>query len=123
MFTAPSSLTTANAHLVLQEGLRAIATGQFEFDFAGTGQVDSSAVAMLLAWQRAAKARGAALQLRNLPASLQSLAALYDVAELLAIPVAPDALSHFADRGPADRGPADRGPDDRNPADSGTTHH
>lgn len=86
MFTAPSSLTTANAHLVLQEGLTAIAAGQKEFDFAATGQTDSSAVAMLLAWQRAAKAKGFALTLRNLPSSVQSLAALYDVASLLGIP-------------------------------------
>jgi phospholipid transport system transporter-binding protein len=96
MFTAPASLTTANAHLVLQEGLAAIAAGQLVFDFAATGQTDSAAVAMLLAWQRAAKARGATLELCNLPASVQSLAALYDVAALLAIPVAPEAQTHFA---------------------------
>lgn len=87
MFTAPPSLTTANAHIVLQQGLTAIAAGQTVFDFAATGATDSSAVAMLLAWQRAARAKGVRLELCNLPASVQSLAALYDVASLLSIPV------------------------------------
>ena len=89
MFTAPVTLTAANAHLVLAEGLQAIASGQLAFDFAATQQADSSGVAMLLSWQRAAQKRGAVLQLSNLPASLQSLAQLYDVAALLAIPNAP----------------------------------
>ena len=86
MFTAPVTLTTANAHLVLAEGLQAIASGQFEFDFAATQQADSAGVALLLCWQRAAQKRGVTLRLLNLPASLQSLAQLYDVAEFLAIP-------------------------------------
>ena len=87
MFTAPSSLTTANAHLVLAAGLKAIADGQTGFDFANTKEADSAAVALLLCLQRAAKERGLVLQMSNLPASLQSLAVLYDVAGLLGIPV------------------------------------
>jgi phospholipid transport system transporter-binding protein len=85
MFTAPPALTTANAHTVLQTGLTAIAAGHYAFDFAATVQADSAAVAMLLAWQRAAQERGAQLQLSNLPESLQSLARLYDVAGLLGV--------------------------------------
>lgn len=88
MFTAPPSLTTANAHTVLQTGLTAIAAGQYTFDFAATQHADSAAVAMLLAWQRAAEARGAKLQLSNLPDSLQSLARLYDVAGFLGVAAA-----------------------------------
>ena len=45
--------------------------------------VDSSAVATLLAWRRAATARGAALDFGTLPANLQSLADLYGVSALL----------------------------------------
>jgi phospholipid transport system transporter-binding protein len=86
MFAAPMTLTTDNAHLVLQTGLDAIAKGQTEFDFAATQQTDSAALAMLLAWQRAAKERGVVLQFNNLPAGLKSLAQLYDVASLLSIP-------------------------------------
>ncbi|MEN9866978.1 MAG: hypothetical protein RL748_2568 [Pseudomonadota bacterium] len=89
MFTAPATVTTANAHTVLAEGLQAIAGGQLEFDFAATRQADSAAVAMLLSWQRAAQNSGVQLQLRNLPDSLQSLARLYDVAALLLPEAAP----------------------------------
>jgi phospholipid transport system transporter-binding protein len=93
MFTAPDTITTDNAHLVLQVGLDAIAKGQTEFDFAATRQTDSAAVAMLLAWQRDAKVRGVVLQFINLPTSLISLAQLYDVAALLSIPVSAEAHS------------------------------
>ena len=77
------SLTLANARQVRDEGLRAIAAGQPEIDLARLATVDSSAVATLLAWKRAAAARNAPLALTNAPASLQSLAGLYGVAEFL----------------------------------------
>ena len=83
MYQPAESLTLANARLVLTEGLRAIAAGQPEIDLSQLTAVDSSAVATLLAWKRAAAARNAPLTLTNLPASLQSLAGLYGVAELL----------------------------------------
>jgi phospholipid transport system transporter-binding protein len=40
-------------------------------------------VALLLAWQREAQARGARLTLSGLPAALRSLATLYGVDELI----------------------------------------
>lgn len=83
MYQPAESLTLANARLVLAEGLRAIAGGQAEIDLSQLATVDSSAVATLLAWKRAAAARNAPLALTNLSASLQSLAGLYGVAELL----------------------------------------
>ena len=83
MYQPAESLTLANARLVLAEGLRAIAAGQAEIDLSQLATVDSSAVATLLAWKRAAAARNAPLALTNLSASLQSLAGLYGVAELL----------------------------------------
>lgn len=83
MYQPAESLTLANARLVLAEGLRAIAAGQPEIDLSQLATVDSSAVATLLAWKRAAAARSAPLALKNLPASLQSLAALYGVTALL----------------------------------------
>lgn len=84
MFNPSASLTVANAKTALAEGLGAIASGQTGFDLADVTVVDSAAVATLLAWQRAALARGTTLAFSNLPANLQSLAALYGVAELLA---------------------------------------
>ena len=79
MYQPAESLTLANARAVLGEGLRAIAAGQAEIDLSRLGTVDSSAVATLLAWKRAAAARNASLALTNAPASLQSLAGLYGV--------------------------------------------
>lgn len=83
MYQPAESLTLANARAVLGEGLRAIAAGQAEIDLSRLGTVDSSAVATLLAWKRAAAARNAPLALTNAPASLQSLAGLYGVDGLL----------------------------------------
>ena len=83
MFKPSATLTVANANTALAEGLDAIARGQTSFDLADVTAVDSAAVATLLAWQRAALARGAKLAFSNLSANLQSLAALYGVTELL----------------------------------------
>lgn len=83
MYQPAESLTLADARAVLGAGLQAIAGGQTEIDLARMSTVDSSAVAILLAWKRAAAARNAPLALRNAPASLRSLAQLYGVAELL----------------------------------------
>jgi len=88
MFQPAASLTFGNARTVLDAGLQAIADGQDRIDFAGTKAADSSAVAVLLAWRRAAAARGAALTFANLPDGLRSLIALYDVAALLDVDAA-----------------------------------
>lgn len=68
----------------LQQGLVAIASGQTVFDLSGLNHLDSAAVATLVAWQRAAQAKGNQLQFTQLPASLQSLAQLYGADLLLA---------------------------------------
>ncbi len=73
------TLTVVNAKAALDQGLAAIKAGQTVFDLGTVKTADSSAVAVLLAWKRAARKAGAALSYVNLPASLQSLAALYGV--------------------------------------------
>ncbi len=83
MYQPGTSLTFDNARSALAEGLRAIAGGQNEIDFAHVVTVDSSAVAALLAWQRAAKERTTSLAFNNLPVNLRSLIALYDVETLI----------------------------------------
>lgn len=83
MYTPAATLTADNAHLVLKEGLQAIAAGQHHFDLAAASTVDSTAVAVLLAWQRHARQRGVSLQFANIGANLQSLAALYGASSLL----------------------------------------
>ncbi len=73
------TLTVINAKAALDQGIAAIKAGQTVFDFGTVKTADSSAVAVLLAWKRAARKAGVALSYVNLPAGLQSLAALYGV--------------------------------------------
>jgi phospholipid transport system transporter-binding protein len=83
MFQPPATLNVNNARSTLEEGLVAIEAGQKEIDFSQLKAVDSTAVATLLAWQRAAKKRGNSLTFNNLPNNLQSLIDLYSVDGLL----------------------------------------
>lgn len=85
MYQPLQPMTFANAKNALDEGLRAIAAGQQSIDLAGVATIDSSAVAVLLAWQRAALTQAGVLRFANPPASLSRLAALYGVADLLQI--------------------------------------
>ncbi|MCL2877028.1 MAG: STAS domain-containing protein [Betaproteobacteria bacterium] len=62
---------------------RSVPTGDLVFDFSGVTRVDSSALALLLAWLRRAKARGSAVELRALPEPLLALARLYGIDALL----------------------------------------
>lgn len=83
MFQPASTLTVDNAKAALEAGLRAIEAGQSDIDLSQLTVVDSSAVATLLAWKRAASARGASVTFRSLPPNLLSLVELYGVADLL----------------------------------------
>ncbi|MFC0402208.1 STAS domain-containing protein [Paraburkholderia rhizosphaerae] len=76
-------MTHASARATLASGLERIAGGARSVDCAPLTQFDSSALAVLLAWQRAASARGATLEIVNLPAGLASLAQAYGVDTLL----------------------------------------
>ncbi len=73
------TLNILNASTALEQGFEAIKAGQTVFDFSTVKVTDSSAVAVLLAWQRAARKAGVALSYINLPDSLKSLAELYGV--------------------------------------------
>lgn len=78
-----TSLTVANATMALEQGLEAIRAGQTVFDLGHVTAIDSGAVSVMLAWQRAARAAGIRLELKNLPPKLKSLTRLYGVCELL----------------------------------------
>ena len=82
-FETGTTLTHAGAKAVLAAGLQRIAAGASGVDCASLTQFDSSALAVLIAWQRAAQARGAALEIVNLPAGLASLAQVYGVDALI----------------------------------------
>ncbi len=83
-FETGATLTHATATAVYQAGLARIAAGASRVDCAPLAQFDSSALAVLLGWRRAAVERGATLEIINLPAQLASLAAAYGIDTLLA---------------------------------------
>ena len=72
-----------NAAQIAAAGIEAIRAGDSTFDLSAVLTCDSSAVAVVLAWQREAQARGAQLRLSGLPVGLVSLATVYGVAPLL----------------------------------------
>jgi phospholipid transport system transporter-binding protein len=78
-----TSLTVLNASAALERGLAALKAGQTVFDLRHVLTVDSAAVSVMLAWQRAAQDAGLKLELKNLPPALQSLTKLYGVCSLL----------------------------------------
>ena len=73
----------SEAPAALAAGLQAIDGGQKVIDFSGVTAIDSSAVAVLIAWQRAAQNKSTVLSFINFPQSLQGLSSLYDVDVLL----------------------------------------
>lgn len=77
------ALKVENVSLALAAGLQAIGAGQQIIDFGDVTAVDSSAVAILIAWQRAAQEKSVTLSFINLPKSLHSLSILYGVDTLL----------------------------------------
>nr|WP_295998348.1 STAS domain-containing protein [Rugamonas sp.] len=78
-----TSLNVLNAAAALEQGLAAIQAGATSFDLRHVLTVDSVAVSVMLAWQRAARAAGIELDLKNLPPALQSLTKLYGVCSLV----------------------------------------
>lgn len=76
-------MTLSGARAMLAEGEAAIAANVSEFDLAAVTEMDSSCLAVVFGWTRAASAAGKTLRLRNLPQNLSSLAAVYGVADLL----------------------------------------
>jgi len=76
-------MVMANARGLLDAGRSAFKESRETVDLAAVGEVDSSSVAVLLGWLRAAEGSGIHLAFANAPASLRSLADLYGVTELL----------------------------------------
>ena len=80
-------VTLANAAPLLEQGRQQLAEGVRAVDFSEVTEVDSSALAVALAWLRDARAAKREITFANLPEALQTLARLYGVEELL--PLAP----------------------------------
>ena len=80
--------TLANAAQLIEES-KALVASVRAVDFGEVTELDSSLLAVLIAWMREARAQGRALSFSRLPQDLLTLAQLYGVAQLLA----PDAPS------------------------------
>jgi phospholipid transport system transporter-binding protein len=81
--TLDGHLTMLSTPTIYRQGLQALTAGSWQIDCSQLASVDSSAVALLLAWLRAAQAKNCQLSVSGLPSSLLSLASLYGVDEML----------------------------------------
>jgi phospholipid transport system transporter-binding protein len=89
MLVLPTDVTHANARTcahMLAQALRALPQAVV-VDASDLQKFDSSSIAVLLECRREAQLLGKSFSVRNLPARLRALAALYGVAELM--PAAP----------------------------------
>ncbi len=78
-------MTLETASDLLASGVSTLADGDAVFDLAAVTDVDSSGLAVLFGWQRAAQAQGKTLRIENPPYNLISLAEVYGVTEILPI--------------------------------------
>lgn len=81
--TLSGPVTLENVARVLQEGLQQIREGARTVDLGGVTELDSSLLAMLLAWLREAKLHNSEIAFANLPQGLETIARLYGVDGLL----------------------------------------
>lgn len=76
-------MTLAVAADLLKRGIAAMTAADPVFDLAAVTEVDSSGLAVVFGWLRAAQAQGKTIRIANPPQNLLSLAEVYGVAELL----------------------------------------
>ena len=81
MYQPGQELSLQNAVDSVQAGLAAIAEGQMDFDLSALTFVDSSAVAVMLEWQRAAKHMEKVITFHGMPSNVSSLIELYGLSE------------------------------------------
>jgi phospholipid transport system transporter-binding protein len=81
-------VTLANVAGLLDEGRRHLDEGVRAVDLGEINEMDSSLLALMLAWMRDARARGGELVFVNLPESLKTIARLYGVESLLPVATA-----------------------------------
>lgn len=76
-------MTLDSATALLAAGVSVLKQGSALFDLAAVSDIDSSGLAVLFGWQRAARETGNTLRIVNPPHNLLSLAAMYGVTGLL----------------------------------------
>lgn len=72
------------AHAVLKESQACVVKGTaLTIDFEAVTDIDTSVLALVLAWTRRAKTEFYEIQFKNVPTDLKSLAALYGIEEII----------------------------------------
>jgi phospholipid transport system transporter-binding protein len=94
MVLQDQELSLRNAVSVSEAGLQAIHAGSDQIDMTPLQTVDSSAVAVMLAWQRQAQSLNRHLQFIGVPASLLSLISLYGLTEFFHLVAAQSTERH-----------------------------
>jgi phospholipid transport system transporter-binding protein len=72
-----------NANTILSQSNAFAMTGDLEVDFSAVTDVDTAALSLVMEWQRRALASNCKISFANLPENLNSLAALYGVADFI----------------------------------------
>jgi len=83
MRVSSKSLTISNASAVKREGFEALEKSDGEIDFSDVENVDSSAIAVLMAWIRRAEEKKLKIRVTNVPQALHSLILLYGLESML----------------------------------------
>ena len=76
-------MTMDNARGLLAAGRAALAAGENVFDFSEVTDADSSAVAVMLGWLRAAGSARSTVKFAQIPGGVRSLAELYGLTDCL----------------------------------------
>lgn len=79
-------ITISNVVSVLEQGIALFDQPDLVIDLEQVTEVDSSAVSMLLEWQRKAREHNQQLYFSNMPKNMKNLAELYGVSELIPLP-------------------------------------
>ena len=77
------AMVLLGASALLTEGSAALADTETLFDLTAVTDVDSSSIAVIFGWLRAAQQQGKAIRIVHPPQELLSLADVYGVTELL----------------------------------------
>ncbi len=84
MFAFEPMLNLSNAARIAAAGVVAIDKGERNFDLSPLTSVDSSAVAVLLGWQRYAEKKGIELHFSGFSSNLRSLMKVYGIEQFFA---------------------------------------
>lgn len=79
------AITFHNVAAVVERGNALFVRDDLVIDLTQVTEVDSSAVSMLLEWQREARRRNCRIRFANTPQNLKGLAQLYGVSELISL--------------------------------------